>query len=243
MSHLPPPMPPEQEGRAFWNKARANFLAGIVVVAPLYLTVWLLWSSISWIDSRVAKLLPIALDIPGFLHIPGYGLVFFVVFTALVGWTAKNYAAAQLIAWSERMLDRLPIVRSIYNGIKQIAETMLTQSKSSFSQACLVEYPRRGIWAVAFISTEARGEVGARVPEDEVMSVFLPTTPNPTSGFLLFVRRADLIILDMSVEEAAKLVISAGLVTPSYRGPNGKAEPELPGFETVGMAGPRAAAS
>jgi uncharacterized membrane protein len=243
MSHVPPPMPPEQEGRAFWHRARANFLAGIVVVAPLYLTVWLLWSGISWIDARVARLLPIALDIPGFLHIPGYGLVFFVVFTASVGWLAKNYAAAQLIAWSERMLDRLPIVRTVYNGIKQIAETMLTQSKSSFSQACLVEYPRRGIWAVAFISTEARGEVGVKVQDDEVMSVFLPTTPNPTSGFLLFVKRADLIMLDMSVEEAAKLVISAGLVTPPYDPAKGRAEPELPGFGAPAMTRPSAAAS
>jgi uncharacterized membrane protein len=216
MSMTPPPTPEPTEGRAFWARWRANFLAGIVLVAPLFLTVWLLWSFISWVDSRVARLLPMAMDIPGFLHIPGYGLVFFVVFTALVGLAAKNYAAARTIAWSERMLDNLPIVRTVYNGIKQIAETMLADSKTSFKQACLVEYPRRGIWAVAFISTVARGEVGARMPEDELMSVFLPTTPNPTSGFLLFVPRRDIILLDMTVEEAAKLVISAGLVTPSF---------------------------
>jgi len=216
MSHTPNPVPEQKEGRVFWARWRANFLAGIVLVAPLFLTIWLIWSVISWIDGRVARLLPIALDIPGFLHIPGYGLVLFMVFTALVGWTAKNYAAARTIAWSERMLDQLPIVRTVYNGIKQIAETMLADSKTSFKQACLVEYPRKGIWAVAFISTKARGEVAARMPEDELMSVFLPTTPNPTSGFLLFVPRADVVMLDMTVEEAAKLVISAGLVTPFF---------------------------
>lgn len=226
--HVPKPEP--EEGRAFWQRWRQNFLTGLVVVAPGYLTVWLIWSSISFIDAKVARLVPVTLDLPGYLHIPGYGLLFFVAFTALVGWAAKNYIAASAIAWSERMLDRLPIVRTVYNGIKQIAETMLTQSKSSFSKACLVEYPRRGIWAIAFISTEARGEVGARVPDDDVLSVFLPTTPNPTSGFLLFVRRSDVVMLDMTVEEAAKLVISAGLVTPDFPAA-GKANPVLPGLK------------
>ena len=230
MDLKPPPSPEPEEGRAFWQRWRQNFLTGIVVVAPGYLTIWLIWSSISFIDSKVANLMPVTLDFPGWFHLPGYGVVFFVVFTALVGWAAKNYVAARTIAWSERMLDRLPIVRTVYNGIKQIAETMLTQSRSSFSKACLVEYPRRGIWAIGFISTEAKGEIGARVPDEDVLSVFLPTTPNPTSGFLLFVRRTDVIVLDMSVEEAAKLVISAGLVMPSYPGPEGRAEPELPGL-------------
>lgn len=242
MSHTPNPMPGKREGRIFWARWRANFLAGIVLVAPVFLTVWLLWSVISWIDGRVATLLPIALDIPGFLHIPGYGLVLFMVFTALVGWTAKNYAAAQTIAWSERMLAQLPIVRTVYNGIKQIAETMLADSKTSFKQACLVEYPRRGIWAVAFISTKARGEVGERLQDDELMSVFLPTTPNPTSGFLLFVPRADIIVLDMSVEEAAKLVISAGLVSPSFDA--SKLEDNVPAVDPASLpTRPAAAAS
>lgn len=107
----------------------------------------------------------------------------------------------------------MPIVRSIYNGLKQIAETILSQSNNSFKSACLVEYPRRDIWAVAFISTDTKGEVAQKVNE-EMVSVFLPTTPNPTSGFLLFVPRRDIILLDMEVEDAAKLIISAGLVTP-----------------------------
>lgn len=223
------PKPEPEEGRKFWQQWRQNFLAGLVIVAPGYLTVWLIWSSISLVDSKVARLVPITLDLPVYFHIPGYGLVFFAAFTAMVGWAAKNYLAAQFIAWSEGLLDRLPIVRSVYNGIKQIAETMLTQSRSSFSKACLVEYPRRGAWAIAFVSTEARGEVGARIPDDDVLSVFLPTTPNPTSGFLLFVRRSDVIMLDMTVEEAAKLVISAGLVTPEFKGKSA-VTPVLPGL-------------
>ena len=106
------------------------------------------------------------------------------------------------------------MVRSIYNGLKQIVETIFNQSGTSFQQACLVEYPRQGLWAVAFVATDTRGEIPGKIGEPDLISVFLPTTPNPTSGFLLFVPRRDVSLLDMSLEEAAKLIISAGLVTP-----------------------------
>ena len=198
----------------FWHRWRANFLTGIVVIAPLYLTIWLTWSFVSIVDGKVENLLPAAWNLGSEYNIPGYGLAVFVVFTALMGAIAKNLFAAQIIRWGERMLDRLPIVRSLYNGIKQIAETVLVQSKSSFEKACLIEYPRRGVWAIAFISTPAQGEVPRKAGHPEMMAVFMPTTPNPTTGFLMFVPKADVIELDMSVEEAAKLVISAGLVTP-----------------------------
>jgi len=198
----------------FWHRWRANFLTGVVVIAPLYLTIWLTWSFVSIVDAKVERLLPSAWNLGSEYNIPGYGLAVFVLFTALMGAIAKNLFAAQIIRWGERMLDRLPIVRSLYNGIKQIAETVLVQSKSSFKKACLIEYPRRGVWAIAFISTDAQGEVPRRAGHDEMMAVFMPTTPNPTTGFLMFVPKADVIELEMSVEEAAKLVISAGLVTP-----------------------------
>jgi len=133
---------------------------------------------------------------------------------------AKGLIGRSLIAWGESVVARMPVVRSIYNGVKQIAETVFAQTETNFDKACLVEYPRKGIWAIAFISTGTRGEIGRRIPRDEsLVSVFLPTTPNPTSGFLLFVPRSDVIELDMTVEDAAKLVISAGLVYP----------PEAPG--------------
>jgi len=131
-----------------------------------------------------------------------------------MGALAKKFFAAKLIGVGEGLLDRLPIVRSLYNGIKQIAETVLVQSKTSFKKACLIEYPRKGLYAIAFISTSARGEVLTKSGRDDLLSVFLPTTPNPTSGFLLFVPREDVVELDMTIEEAAKLIISAGLVTP-----------------------------
>ena len=115
----------------------------------------------------------------------------------------------------------MPVVRSIYNGVKQIAETVFAQSERSFEKACLIEYPRKGIWAIGFVSTSAKGEIAKRAKTDaEMMSIFLPTTPNPTSGFLLFVPKEDVIELDMTVEDAAKLVISAGLVYPNSKDPS-----------------------
>jgi uncharacterized membrane protein len=114
------------------------------------------------------------------------------------------------------MVDRMPVVRSIYNGIKQIAETVFAQTDQNFEKACMIEYPKEGIWAIGFISTSARGEIKAKFPEHEdMLSVFLPTTPNPTSGFLLFVPSTSVRMLDMKIEDAAKLIISAGLVYPN----------------------------
>ena len=206
-------------------RARNNFLTGLIVIAPIGLTTWLFWTVIGWIDGFVLPFVPRRynpdvwlqqnLDID--LDIRGIGAIFFLVFTVVVGWLAKGYIGRSILRWAERMMTTVPIVRSVYGGIKQIAETIFTQDSTSFEKACLVEYPRRGIWAIGFVSTDAKGEIAARA-EQSMMSVFLPTTPNPTSGFLLFVPAADLVMLDMSVEDAAKLVISAGLVYPNGQG-------------------------
>jgi uncharacterized membrane protein len=198
----------------FWGRWRGNFLTGLVLVAPVYLTYWIIASAVDLIDRKAAALLPEAWNPHTYLPIPGYGLVAFLAATALIGAIAKNFIAARVIRWTEQRLDSLPIVRSIYNGIKQIAETVLVQSKNSFEKACLVEYPRKGLWAVAFIASEPTGEVRARLGADEAVTVFMPTTPNPTTGFLFFARREEVIELDMSIEDAAKLIISAGLVMP-----------------------------
>ncbi|MEN8708506.1 MAG: DUF502 domain-containing protein, partial [Paracoccaceae bacterium] len=124
-----------------------------------------------------------------------------------------------LIRWGESIVDQMPVIRSIYSGLKQIAETVFTQQERSFEQACMIEYPRRGIWAVGFITSEAKGEIQNMMNDDQdkLISVFVPTTPNPTSGFLLFFKESEIHVLDMSVEDAAKLVISAGLVYPQNK--------------------------
>ncbi len=205
---------------------RNSFLTGLVVIAPIGLTLWLIWTVIGWIDGFVLPFVPDAYKPENILrtlfgvdwpvNVRGIGVVVFLVFTVIVGWIAKGLIGRSLITWGEQVVDRMPVVRSIYNGLKQIAETVFAQTETNFNTACLVEYPRKGVWAIAFVSTTAKGEIRASIPREEpLVSVFLPTTPNPTSGFLLFVPRSDIIELKMSVEDAAKLVISAGLVYPN----------------------------
>jgi uncharacterized membrane protein len=149
----------------------------------------------------------------------GLGIVFFILFTTFVGWVAKGVFGRVLIRWGESIVDQMPVIRSIYSGLKQIAETVFTQQERSFEQACMIEYPRRGIWAVGFITSEAKGEIQNMMNDDQdkLISVFVPTTPNPTSGFLLFFKESEIHVSDMSVEDAAKLVISAGLVYPQNK--------------------------
>ena len=203
--------------RGTFSWLRGSFLTGLVVIAPIALTLWLIWTVAGWVDSWVLPFVPIWLRPDQYvgLNVRGIGVLVFLIFTVLVGWMAKGIIGKSLIRYAESVVHGLPVVRSVYKGLKQIAETVFAQSEASFDKACLVEYPRKGIWAIAFISTSAKGEIDKKVPSDDSKTaVFLPTTPNPTSGFLLFLPKSDVIELDMTVEDAAKLVISAGLVYP-----------------------------
>lgn len=216
---------PKRPRRSLTAGIRASFLTGLVVIAPVFLTGWLIWSVTGWIDGWVLPLIPWQFrpDALVGVDLRGVGLVVFLVFTVVVGWVAKGLIGRSLIRWAENLVDRMPVVRSIYGGVKQIAETVFAQTDTKFDRACLVEYPRPGIWAIGFISTRAKGELAlALADHGEILSVFLPTTPNPTSGFLLYVPARDVIVLEMKVEDAAKLIISAGLVYPNAK------EPALP---------------
>ncbi len=209
--------------RGLLGGLRASFLTGLVVVAPVALTMYLIWTVVGWIDSWVLPFVPYNYRPDQYIgiNLRGLGVIVFLVFTIMVGWIAKGFIGRSLIRSGESLVSRMPVVRSIYNGLKQIAETVFAQTETSFDKACLVEYPRKGIWAIAFISTNAKGEIDSSIPvEDTIVSVFLPTTPNPTSGFLLYVPRSDVIELEMTVEDAAKLVISAGLVYPNPKDPS-----------------------
>lgn len=239
---------PKHRKPGVFASLRSSFLTGIVVIAPVGLTIWLFWSLIGWVDSFVLPFVPQAyqpdelllrvlgpetytkwIGDEGHLNIRGVGVVFFLLFTILVGWLAKGIAGRSLIRTAERLVDRMPVVRSVYSGVKQIAETVLAQSDSSFEKACLIEYPRRGIWAIGFVSTRAKGEVALKGGDGTpLLSIFVPTTPNPTSGFLLYFPETDVIELDMSVEDAAKLVISAGLVYPNPKDPATPAKAPAP---------------
>ncbi len=204
-------------------RLRSSFLTGIVVISPVGLTVWLLWTTIGWVDSVVLPLVPQTFQPEKYIgiNLRGVGVIFFLMFTMLVGWIAKGLIGRSLIGFAESLVLRMPVVRSIYSGIKQISETVFAQSDRSFEKACLIQYPRQGIWAIGFISTTARGEISDKAETTgRLQSVFVPTTPNPTSGFLLYFPEDDIIELDMSVEDAAKLVISAGLVYPNGQDPS-----------------------
>ncbi len=222
------------------TRMRNSFLTGLVVIAPVVFTVWLIWSFIGWVDGFVLPFVPhyyqpdyIVRAIIGAenysawigtdktINIRGVGVVFFLLFTTFIGWIAKGLIGKSLINYAEGLVNRMPVVRTIYSGVKQIAETVFAQSERSFENACLIEYPRKGIWAIGFVSTTAKGEINESAGGDsQLMSIFLPTTPNPTSGFLLFLPQEDVTLLDMSVEDAAKLVISAGLVYPNSKDPS-----------------------
>ncbi|WP_406644653.1 DUF502 domain-containing protein [Aliisedimentitalea scapharcae] len=208
-------------------RLRSSFLTGIVVIAPVGLTIWLLWSAMGWVDSVVLPLVPKTVLPEQYIgiNLRGIGLIIFFLFTIVVGWVAKGIIGRSLIGFAEGLVERMPVVRTVYSGIKQISETVFAQSERSFEKACLIQYPRRGIWAIGFVSTTARGEVSDRAETGgRLLSIFVPTTPNPTSGFLLFFPEEDVIELDMSVEEAAKLVISAGLVYPNSKDPTVQAD-------------------
>ena len=213
------PPQPKKPGR--FAGLRASFLTGLVVIAPVGLTIWLMWSVIGWVDGFVLPLVPYNFNPEKYIgiNLRGVGVIFFLVFTIFIGWIAKGLIGKSLISYAESLVERMPVVRTIYSGVKQIAETVFAQSERSFEKACLIQYPRKGIWAIGFISTTAKGEVAEKAENiGGMLSIFVPTTPNPTSGFLLFFPKEDVIELDMSIEDAAKLVISAGLVYPGQNG-------------------------
>ena len=208
--------------RRLLNRLRNYLLTGVVVAAPLTITVFLTASFINWVDSWVKPLIPFRWNPESYVPfpLPGIGLVVAVVSLTLLGFLTANIFGRTIVGAGESLLNRMPLVRNLYSALKQIFETALSERSNTFRQAGIIEYPRKGLWSVVFIATDAKGEISHRLPEDEdAISVFLPTTPNPTSGFLLFVPRQDIMLLDMSVEDAAKLVISAGLITPAFPGP------------------------
>lgn len=201
---------------SFSARWRGYFFTGLVIVAPVVLTIYLIWTIITLVDAWVVPWVPAIYRPETYLGtgVPGFGVIIFLFFTAIVGWATRGIFGRQILRMWENLVERTPFVRSIYNAVKQISETVVNQSNTSFKQAALIEYPRKDLWAVAFVSTDTKGEVPEKLGGADLLSVFLPTTPNPTSGFLLFVPREDIVFLDMEIEDAAKLVISAGLVVP-----------------------------
>lgn len=199
------------------TRLRNYFLTGLIIVGPVGITLYIMWWGINLVDAWVKPLVPTKYNPETYLpfSLPGIGLVLAITGLIIIGALTANLFGRTLISYGEILLGRMPVVRNVYSALKQIFETVLSQSGNSFQQVGLIEYPRQGLYAVVFVSKETGPDIQRKLERDDsLLSVFLPTTPNPTSGYLLFVPAKDVIILDMTVEEAAKMVISAGLVEP-----------------------------
>ena len=200
-------------------KFRRFFLTGLLVTAPIIITIYVTWLVITFIDVKVANLLPEYLDFRKALpfQIPGLGLVIVIFVITLIGAITPGLIGRNLLKLGEMILFKTPVIRTVYSSIKQIMETVMSTNSKSFKEVVLVEYPRKDIWVIAFVTSSVRGEIDNKIKKSKLVSIFVPTTPNPTSGFLLFVAQNDLIYLDMPVEQAVKLVISGGIVSPKQK--------------------------
>ena len=207
-----------KDTKSIFTKIRGYFLTGIIVTAPIGLTFYVSFLFIGFIDSKVRNIIPVKYHYDNILpfEIPGIGLLIVFFMLTFIGFLTAGIIGRYIIKLGERIIARLPIIRSVYGALKQIFESVLKTSSKSFREVVLIEYPRKGIWAIGFITGDTKGEV-QETSKDELVNVFLPTTPNPTSGFLLFVPRKDLRVLNMNVEEGIKMVISGGIVTPKFK--------------------------
>ena len=199
-------------------KIRRYFFTGLAITAPLGITIYLSFIFINFVDSKVKNLVPEKYNPDNYLpfDIPGTGLVVAIFSLIVIGFFTAGIFGRFFVNIGENLINKLPIIRSIYNALKQIFQTILGSSSKAFREVVVIEYPRKGLWAIAFITSETKGEVKNKL-KNACVNVFLPTTPNPTSGFMLFVPKKDLIRLDMNIEEGMKLVISGGIITPPIR--------------------------
>lgn len=200
------------------TRLRNYFLTGIIVTAPLAITAYLAWTIIHWVDSWVKPYIPDRYNPDHYLPfaVPGFGLVVALLMITLIGFVTASFVGRTIVGFGERLLNRMPLIRNVYRGLKQIFETVLANRSDLFNKVALFEYPRKGAWSIVFIAKQQESEINAALSgrHGRTVAVFRPITPNVTTGYLLYVDESDLIPLDMSVEDAAKVLISAGLVTP-----------------------------
>ena len=201
--------------RGVLARLRNYFLTGLVASVPLIITFYLVFWFIDWVDGWYDALIPAPYHVENYLPfpVPGLGVLFALIVFTLFGACAANIIGRSVLRFGERLVAQMPVVRAVYGALKQILETIFTTEKMSFQRVGLIQYPRPGLYALVFIADETRGEIPRRLGE-KMSTVFVPTTPNPTSGFLLFVPSGDVLVLDLSVEEAATMIVSLGLVMP-----------------------------
>ncbi|WP_300378951.1 DUF502 domain-containing protein [Henriciella sp.] len=209
--------PQPKQKPSLWAWLRARFLAGMVIAAPIAVTFYVLQFLINFIDNRVKPLLPPLLQPETYTNyaVPGFGVLVMIIALTILGAVATNLIGRSIIRTADRILSGVPIVRNVYAAFKQLTDVIANNQQSSYDRVVLIEYPKLGSWCIGFVSSNAKGEIRTRL-SSEYIGVFVPTTPNPTSGFLMYVKETECIELDMSIEEGAKMILSAGLVVPEH---------------------------
>ena len=203
------------------SRVRNYFLTGLIVAGPVAITIWLIWSFVTWVDDLVRPFIPIAYRPETYLpvKVPGFGLIIAFLALTILGFLTANLVGRTFVDIGETILERVPIVRPIYRGLQQVFETLFSKSGSSFRTVGLVEFPAPGMWSLVFLSTPPGADVTVTLPSrEEYASAFMPCTPNPTTGFFFYVLRRDVLELAISVEDAAKLLMSAGMIQPGGGG-------------------------
>lgn len=212
-----PPVPPPDAPRGFMARLRRYFLTGLIIAGPIAITIYLIWWFVTWVDGVVRPFVPTAYRPETYLPfgLPGYGLIVAFLALTFLGFLAANLIGRTLVEFGENLLGRMPVVRAIYRGLKQVFETLFSGNGSSFRKVGLVEFPSPGMWSIVLISQPPSVEISAKLPQvEEFISVFLPCAPNPTTGFFFYVPKSKLIEIDMSTDAAATLIMSAGVVQP-----------------------------
>ena len=196
---------------------RKWFLTGLLVIVPVAIT-FLVLAWIVGLFDQTLQILPIAWHPARLLgmHIPGFGVILTLGILLVVGATASNFVGKKLVQWGDAVVTRIPVVRSIYSSVKQVSDTLFSENGNAFRKAVLIQWPREGIWTVAFVTGTPGGDVATYL-RDDYLSVYVPTTPNPTGGYFVMLRKSDCVELNMSVDEALKYVVSMGVVVPALR--------------------------
>ena len=207
------------------SAVRKWLLAGLLVLVPLIITLWVLDWVVSTLDQTL-NILPQSWHPDRLLgmHLPGMGVLLALGIVLFIGALASNFIGHKLVGWWHALLHRIPVVRSIYSGVKQVSDTLLSEKGNAFRKALLVRWPHEQMWTIAFLTGTPGGAVAQHLSGDEYLSVFVPTTPNPTGGYFVMVRRSDCLELAMTVDEALTYVISMGVIVPG----KGKSTPPLP---------------
>jgi len=205
------------------SRIRRIFAAGLLVIGPISVTLFLVYKLVQWTDD----ILHFAIPLPPLLAKPGLGLIFLAALVFLVGLITTNIAGRKVVEFGERILKRIPVINSIYSGVKTLVEAFTMPSSGAFKQVVLIEYPRKGAWALGFVTNEV-GIGGRGIAGPDKLNIFVPTAPNPTSGMVIVVERDDAIYLDLSVKEAIEFIVSGGVLYPSEKMADGKSPARVP---------------